>query len=150
MASTFLRSDQALISAGVFDAHGVAVALPTGSWSIYQGGDIEAEDVFTRPGGMLPGQNLGGPSKRTDITVERQYTTALHAVVQQLESLAGKADAWASYTPLDANGNPNGDTHKISGVLKSVMVPNFDANSANAVFLGLVIGANTEASSVNN
>jgi hypothetical protein len=35
----------------------------------------------------------------------------------------------ASYTPLDANGNPSGDTIVYTGIVKSVMRPNYDANA---------------------
>ncbi len=141
--TTFVRADQALITAKVN-----GVNLPkTVSWAQIEGGDIEAEDVFTRPGGGLHGVNLGGPTKRTDVTVMRQYTAELQGYIVELENKCGSGAASVSYTMLDADNNPTGQTVTMTGILKNVVKPNFNANSAEAVFLGLVISCDTEATS---
>jgi hypothetical protein len=140
-AATLIREDQAIIQCQVTGINLPAVY----SWASYEGGDVEAEDVKTRPGGLLPQVNLGGPAQRTDVTVKRQYSAQLHAFIVQLENVAGRAFCVASYTILDANGNPNGGTVTVTGILKTVQRPNWEANASNAAFLGLVIGVNQEA-----
>lgn len=145
-----LREDQAFIQVqlgGVnkLDANDVAVSLPNlpAGWTSLEGGDIEAEDVFTRPGGMRPGINLGGPTKRTDCTVQVQYSTDFDRIIQTIETLAGNRSMAVSWTPLDADGNVNGNTNTITGVLKNVTRPNFNANASGATFLSLVMACNT-------
>jgi hypothetical protein len=91
---------------------------------------------------MRPGINLGGPAKRTDVTAKVQYSPNLDAILPTLETFAGKRSMAVSWTILDADGNVNGATNTISGVLKQVMRPNFDANASNAGFLSLVMACN--------
>lgn len=134
-AGTAVREDQFIIHVGVD-----GVALPkTFSWTSKEGGDVTADSVFTRPGGLMPGIQLGGPGSRSDCTVKRHYTTAIDNYVEALEAACGQAAMWVSWTPIDANQNPNGDTHLLTGILKEVQVPNYDANANAAGFLTLVM-----------
>ncbi|MDR2380662.1 MAG: ribbon-helix-helix domain-containing protein, partial [Bifidobacteriaceae bacterium] len=55
---------------------------PDGFFDLF--GAIE-DDAFTRPGGMQPGINLGGPSKRSDVTVQMQYSAAVHSHIVNIE-----------------------------------------------------------------
>ena len=144
----YLREDQAIIQAGATGTYGgVSLAqLPTiYSWAALEGGVLEAASVFTRPGGMLPGRQLGGPSERTDVTIRRQMTPELQVWVVPLELGCGTAAAYATYTLLDRNKNPTGQTVSMTGILKSVVRMNFDANNNAAGFLGLVIALDQEA-----
>ena len=142
-APLYLREDQAIIHAGVNN-----INFPsTYSWSSLEGGIVEANSTFTRPGGMLPGVHLGGPSERTDVTVKRQFTIPLQAFVTQLEDAVGIAGAWVSYVMLDYNKNPSGPTVNLTGILKHVVRTNLDANNAAAAFLGLVIAVNQVSTS---
>lgn len=137
-----LREDQWLIHAQVD-----GVNFPsTFSWTTMSGGDIEAQDTKTRPGGMLPEQSLGGPTTRSDCTVERNYNSALHAYIVQLENAAGRATGRVSYTPLDANGNPSGGTVTLHGLLKGVKPPDKNANNTGAAFLALTFSCQVAAS----
>lgn len=141
MAQQLLREDQFIIHCNV-----TGVNLPSVySWAELQGGEVEGEDVKTRPGGMLPQVNLGGPATRTDVTVSRQYSAQLHPFIIALENVAGKAACQVSYTPLDTNGSPNGGTVTMTGILKNVIKPVANANASNAAMLQLVIGVNQEA-----
>jgi hypothetical protein len=141
--STFVREDEAIIHA---DLTQITSNFPEPySWTSLEGGDIEAEDVFTRPGGMQPGINLGGPAKRSDVTLHCQYSAGIHNVIVALENAVGTGGMSASYTPLDADANPNGGTITLTGVLKTVNKPNFNANNSAVVFLGLVMACDTEA-----
>lgn len=131
-----LREDQALIHVDVS-----GVALDNNAWTSMDGGDLEAQDTKTRPGGMGEELNLGGPTTRSDLTVMRQYTNdVLHPLIRDLEVACGSATMSVRYTPLDADGNPAGETHTITGKLKGVPKPKWDANAQGAAFLSLVMG----------
>ena len=137
----FLREDMAIIQAGI-----VGVNLPTiYSWTALEGGVLESQSVFTRPGGMLPGRQLGGPSERTDVTVRRQFIPELQPYVVSVDQVVGVAAAWVSYTLLDRNKNPTGPTVSMTGILKSMMRTNFDANNAAAAFFALVIALDQDS-----
>lgn len=137
---TLLREDQFLIHAGV-----AGINMPaTTSWTSKDGGDVQAQNVNTRPGGMLPALDLGGPANRSDCTVKRQYSVELHPYIPLLERGVGNARMWVSWTPLDANGATNGDTLTLTGVLKEVLVPTVDANTAAAAFLTLIMSCDQE------
>lgn len=144
-----LREDQAYISVRVggvnaLDASDVAytalnTAVPSTGWTGLSGGDLQADDVKTRPGKMSPEISLGGPQTRGDATVTIQYSTALDAILQTLETQGGKRSMAVSWNVLDADGNANGPTNTITGVLKNVTRPNFDANNTAATFLTLTM-----------
>jgi hypothetical protein len=72
---------------------------------------------------MQPAIEMGGPVTRSDVTVKRVYSDGLHAAYYALDAVTGKASMQASYTPLDANGNPAGDTFIYTGIVKQVMRP---------------------------
>jgi hypothetical protein len=133
-----LREDQAAIHVTVTGS-----SLDKNVWASMDGGDIEATDTKTRPGGMGDEVNLGGPPSRSDCTVERQYTNdVLHPLIAQLEALGGNAAMKVSWTPLDGDGNPNGSTYSITGVLKGIKKPKWDANTSGTAFLTLTMGCN--------
>lgn len=135
-----VREDTAIIHCSVS-----GVNFPsTYSWTSVQGGDISSESVYTRPGGMNPGVQLGGPKTRSDLTVKRQYTTALDPYLEQLEAAAGGARMSVTWKTLDADGNPNGNAHTLTGVLKEVQWPQFDANANAASFLTLVMACDQD------
>lgn len=135
-----LRADQAAVYVAVG-----GVPLDKGVWTSMDGGDMQATDTKTRPGGMGDEISLGGPRTRTDCTVTRQYTDdVLHPLFPLLESRCGSAGMLVSWTPLDGDGNPTGaKTHGISGVLKEVMKTKVDANGTEAVFLTLVMSCHS-------
>lgn len=139
---TYLRSDQASIHAIIGPAHLPAVK----SWSSLKGGDLESEDTKIRPGGMVGQVNLGGPTTRTDATIERPYTRELHPYIKTLENLAGTQGMSATYTILDVRGNVVGPTVTLRGILKNVIRPEWDANATAAAMLGVVMGCDVEAS----
>ena len=116
------------------------------SWSTMTGGDIDSEDTKVRPGGMLPQISLGGPTTRSDVVVERLYSTGLHPYLVQLENVAGRAAMRVSATPLDANGNPDGGTVTYHGLLKTVKSPDKNANGQAAAFLTLTMSCQAESS----
>lgn len=137
-----LRADQAAIYVAVYDQTGTNV-LDTNVWATIEGGDMTATDTKTRPGGMGDEESLGGPRSRSNATLTRQYTNdVLHPLVPKLEALCGAGAAAISWKPLDADGNPDGDTHGISGILIDVQTTKRDANTSEAMFLTLVFSCN--------
>jgi hypothetical protein len=145
-AGTAVREDQFIIHVGVN-----GVQLPTTfSWTSKEGGDITTESVYSRPGGQMPGIQLGGPGSRSDCTVKRHYTSNIDSYVTALENACGNAAMWVSWTPIDGNQNPNGDTHLLTGIIKEVMVPQYDANASGAGFLTLVMACDQQDSQSSN
>lgn len=139
----YLTESNAIIHAGVS-----GISLPTTySWTSLEGGDVQAETVNTMPGGMQPAISLGGPAKRTDITVKRPHDPALQQNVLALENHAGKRAAWVSYTHLDPDGNKVGKTYTMNGTLKEVQRPNYDANGTGVAYLTLVITPDAQGTS---
>lgn len=131
-----LRSDQAILHVTVAGS-----SLDKEPWTSMEGGDIAVTPVKTRGGGVGDETNIGGPRTRSDCTVARQYTNdILHPLKVQLEGLAGSAAMKVSWTPVDADGNPNGDTHTIQGKLDDVTTTKRDRNAPEAMFLTLVMG----------
>jgi hypothetical protein len=138
---TYLRQDQATIS-----VPSLAVNLPyVKSWATLEGGDIESEDVKTRPGGMVGQVNLGGPSTRTDCTVQRPYTKEIHPYIVQLDNVAGRSAMKVTYSILGPTAAVIGPTVTLTGILKNVMRPNFDSNASGVAMLGLVMGCDVAA-----
>lgn len=130
-----LTEHEAMIHAGVNN-----VNLPTTkSWSKWEGGDLQATTSVLHPGGMQPSVAMPGPQARTNITVSRPYNPALHGHVNGLEKHVGRARMWASFTPLDSEGNTNGDTVTRHGYLKEATIPNWDSSSGTPVYLALVM-----------
>ena len=139
---TYLREDQATISVPI-----LPVGLPyVLSWATLAGGDLESEDVKTRPGGMVDQVNLGGPTTRTDATVTRPYTGELHPYITPLEEVAGSGAMAISYAALDANKNVIPPTVTLGGILKNVQRPNWDSNTNGTAMLTLVMGCNVASS----
>jgi hypothetical protein len=115
------------------------------SWTSAEGGAVTSNSTFTRPGGMVPGVQLGGPAERSDLTVKRQYTSDLDPYLEALEAAAGSARMSVSWVPLGPDMNYNGNQHHITGILKEVQWPMFDANSNAAAFLTLVMACDALA-----
>lgn len=138
---TYLREDQASISVPI-----LPVALPyVKSWAQLEGGDVESEDTKTRPGGMVDQVNLGGPRTRTDATVMRPYTKELHPFIKPLEDVAGNGKMHITYTILDGTGSKAGPTVTLTGILKNVTRPNWNANGTGVAMLSLVMGCDVAA-----
>lgn len=136
----FLRSDEAEIHVGVN-----GVDLPSYVWQSLDGGDLQAQTLNTRPGGLMIAVALGGHSSRSDATVKRLYGTELHNEIVNLENATGQARMWISYTPLDADGNHNGKKVTMVGSLKEVQHPTLDANTSSAAQLTLVMSCDATA-----
>jgi len=135
---TYYRSDQGRIQVSV-----TGVPLDNVSWDVMQGGDNVAPSTNYLPGGMQPPVELGGMPRRNPMTVERLWSDALIQVYKQLDSGAGRLATTASYTVLDASGNPvPGSTITYTGVLLEAARPDYDSSSNSEAKLRLTIGLN--------
>jgi len=135
---TYYRSDQARIQVRV-----TGIALDNVSWDVMQGGDNVAPSTNYPPGGMQPSVELGGTPRRNPLTVERIWSDTLVAAYKALDSGAGRLAATATYTVLDANGNPVPNSSiTYTGVLLETARPDYDSTSSNEAKLRLTIGLN--------
>jgi hypothetical protein len=131
----FFTEKQAHIHSGI---NGINMPR-TKSWSSFEGGDLQSTTSTLHPGGMQPSLAMPGPVQRTNVTVKRPYDKQLHNFGKHIEAHVGRARMWASFTPLDAQGNPNGETVTRNGYLKECTIPNWDSASGTATYLALVM-----------
>lgn len=136
-----LREDQFRIKVSVTGVN----PPPIASWTSMTGGDLSSEDTKVRPGGMLDQISLGGPSTRSDATVERLYGTTIAPYIIQWEQAIGQSMR-ISYTPLDSTGAIAGPTTTLHGILKGVKPPDMNANQQGAAMLALTMSCNVAAS----
>jgi hypothetical protein len=135
---TYFRTDQARIQVAV-----VGVTLDSVSWDKMEGGDNEAPSTPKLLGGMANQIEMGGLPKRSVLTVERTWSDTLIAVYKALDNGSGQLRATASYTVLDASGNPvSGSTISYTGVLLKTERPNYDSESNAPAMLKLTLGLN--------
>lgn len=137
----YLRSDSFRIHVGVTGVNPASIK----SWQTMSGGDLTAEDTKTRPGGAEPQTSLGGPTTRSDVTVSRLHGTYIHPYIVKWEQNINSA-MWVSYTPVDANGNGNGQTITLHGILKGVTQNEMDADNQGKKTISLVMSCNVGSS----
>jgi hypothetical protein len=134
-----LTSQQALIHVTV-----IGSSLDKEPWTTMDGGDISVTALKTRDGGGGEERNLGGVRVRSDCTVGRQYTNdVIHPLIAELERLCGSAEMKVSWTPVDADQNPNGVTWTIQGKLDDVKKPKWDAITPDVAMVELVMGCHS-------
>jgi hypothetical protein len=129
----YIREDQADIRLWV---NGV----PYGdSWASAEGGNLEADAVKTRPGGMSRQVSAGGPAERDDLTLATQFTDVAAGWVAQLENLVGGGDAVVGISYLLPNKTPSGRGKTIRGTVGAVRTPDMDSNGGDMGFLEVVV-----------
>lgn len=128
-----ITENEAIIHAGVTGLN--LPGVPT--WSSYSGGDVEASTSTENVAGVQPAIPLPGPSKAARVVVKRPYTTDLDPYYDTIKAAVGKYIGWASWTPTDADGNVNGETHTQSGYLNKVATPVSDSTSGKLRYLEL-------------
>lgn len=134
----YYRTDQSRIQVSV-----AGITLDSVSWDKLDGGDNVAPSTQHLPGGMQPPVELGGVPKRNPLTIERAWSDTLIAAYKALDNGAGKLPVTASYTVLDANGNPvPGATITYTGVLLETARPGYDSSSNSEAMLKLTVGLN--------
>lgn len=134
----FLREDQ-------YDIRVTVDGRPLGdSWATAEGGNLEADDSKTRPGGMGRQIALGGPAERDDVTVGVQFSDIVAGWHRWLESRVGVGRVKVGYTFLSAERTPVGPTHTIMGVLKGAAVPDYDADSSSAAMYQIQVSCHEQ------
>jgi hypothetical protein len=93
------------------------------SWKEVEGGNLTADDVKTRPGGMGYEVSAGGPASREDLTVRTQFTDVVATWVPIHEALVGNGVGIVGVTWLGPDKIPTGMTRTRKGTLKAVNPP---------------------------
>lgn len=113
--------------------------VPWGVWDTLDGGDVEADEVKHRPGGMQKQVSLGGPEHVNNITLTRLLDQPDWAKMKALmANRVGKARATVSRQPLDPDGNPFGEPLGYAGVLNQV-IPGATDGDASAVQMWTIL-----------
>jgi hypothetical protein len=136
---TYIREDQADIRVKVA---GIAYG---DSWATAQGGNLDTDDSKTRPGGMGKEVAVGGPSSRDDMTVETQLNDVVLGFHKTLENKLGVAECKVAITFLGPDRLPTGATQTVTGVLKSVALPDLASDSNSVGMYTLVMACNEQA-----
>lgn len=136
---SYIREDQADIRVTL---DGVAYG---DSWKSAEGGNLEADNAKTRPGGMGRQVDLGGPAERDDLTVAIQLTDANTAWISAFENRVGVGAVKVGITWLGPERTPVGKTHTRVGTLKGVNTPDLDSESSDASLLEIVVGMHEQA-----
>jgi hypothetical protein len=131
----YIREDQAAITVTV---DGIAYGE---SWASVEGGNLEADDSKTRPGGMGKEVSVGGPASREDITVQTQLSDVVLGWHKTLENKIGTGRVKVGVTFLGADRLPTGASQTMTGVLKSVALPDMAADGNEVGMYQLVVSA---------
>lgn len=135
--SYYIRGDMASITVKV----GGDEIFAGAEWATYSGGELEADDQKTRPGGMKGQVAIGGPTSRSDITCTIQFTDVVAKKVKadKWESRAGRGTFEATVTFLDSDGNGVAETaFTRKGIVKRIKIPDVDVNTGEVAFLEVV------------
>jgi hypothetical protein len=135
---TYITEAEAKISVTLA---GVTFPAYLRTWRTFEGGDPVASTGQLQPGGVNHTVAVPGVLTRSNVTVTTPYSTQLDAIRAQIDAACNAAMS-VSYTPTDANGNPNGETTTYTGILKQPQFPPASAASADTGMLGLVMECN--------
>jgi hypothetical protein len=129
----YIREDEADIQVTL---NGTPYPAGGGSWKEIEGGNLEADDAKTRPGGMGYEVAVGGPASRGDLTVKTQMTDITAGWVHAFEEAVGCGEVSVQANFMRCNrtlmDNPKRNVQR-KGVLKAVNVP--DMGGGNDVAL---------------
>lgn len=135
----YLREDMAEIHISVADESGNFVPY-FDSWATAEGANLSSDSSKTRAGGMGSEVSLGGPSSRDDVTCTIQQSDVVLAKHKELElRVRQDAPTKVAWRYLDRLKNPVGDTHTVTGTLKSAFRANADVKSSDAAFYTIIV-----------
>ena len=136
---TYIREDMA-------DIRVTLDGIPYGdSWATAEGGNLEADNSKTRPGGMGRQQDVGGPAERDDATIGTQFTDQVAGWVRTFENRVGVGGIKIAVTYLNAERAPIGPSFTRLGILKGVNRPDHDPDSSDPGMLEIVVGMHEQA-----
>lgn len=95
----------------------------------HEGGGVSGESTKIRPGADEAQVILANVKTFENVTLTQLYTDAIRAKRLWISDKVNKADAVASFQPLDADGNPFGSAEVCRGVLTRFTPPGSDANA---------------------
>jgi hypothetical protein len=134
----YIREDQADIRVSVD-------GVPYGdSWASVEGGNLEADDAKTRPGGMGREVAVGGPASRDDLTVATQMSDVTAPWVPRLEARVGVGAVKVGITYLGPERTPVGQPRTTVGILKAVNTPDQASDSSDVGMLELVVSCHEQ------
>jgi hypothetical protein len=111
------------------------------TWAEAEGGDLEADDAKTRPGGMGREVSVGGPVSRSDVTARIQLTDVTVNWLKDFEKQAGVGDVLIRYAYLGRDRHVLGPTHSMRGTLKTVKRPDIKSDQNDVGMIELIISA---------
>lgn len=137
---TYVREDQAQITVALDGVPKRPAISAVGSWATYSGGELEADDSKTRPGGMGREESAGGPSSRGDVTLTTQLTDLDWHFINEFEARngTGQVDIGVTRMTPEKTVDPTKSFGR-TGTLKSVATPDFDVNGNEVTFLSIVV-----------
>jgi hypothetical protein len=112
------------------------------SWKTFEGGDPTADTGQLQPGGTVKSVARPGVVTRSNVTVTLPYSLEIDSIRSNIEN-AVNGSMTASYTPLDGDGNPSGNTTTRTGLMKEPQLPKWDSGSSDNTMFGLVMECNT-------
>jgi hypothetical protein len=117
------------------------------TWSMLEGGDNVAEQAQAFPGGGKPLVALGGYAKPSQLTVERPWEETMVRLYATLWPKVGQAEMTVSYQARNAEREPFGPIVTYTGVLGSIMRPNYKEGTSEEARIKIVVDLNGEISS---
>ena len=132
------------------DQYSVSVVIDGTDYGIFdkcEGGEVSAEDLKYRPGGLAPAVSLGGGKTTANITISRLYDLVRdHQRTSTLFDKVGKGQCVVMKQPLDVDGNAFGRPITYRGTLTRATPPNADSESNNAGMLELEVSVTGQPS----
>lgn len=95
----------------------------------HEGGGVSGESTKIRPGADEAEVILANVKTFENVTLTQLYTDAARVRRSWLNSVCNKAEAVASFQPLDGDGNAFGSPEAVRGQLIRFTPPGSDANA---------------------
>lgn len=115
------------------------------SWATAEGGNLEADNSKTRPGGMGDEVDVGGPASRDDLTLGIQFSDVVAGWHKKFESRVGTGRIKAAVTFLGPDKAPVGPSQTRVGTLKAANLPDFDSNGSDQAMYTIVVSCDQAA-----
>lgn len=115
------------------------------AWASVSGGNLEAEESKTRPGGMGREVSAGGPASRGDMTLQIQMSEVIAAAHPRIESLVGPGRVRVGINWLGTNRVPLGTGTTRQGTLKAATLPDMESRGAAVGMYEIVVSCDEQA-----
>jgi len=123
-----------------YDVRVTVDGINLGTFDTLTGGEIDSEELKYKPGAMAPEVSLGGTTTTGQVTVTRNYRLVRdHDRVHWLLGRVGRGNVVINKQPLDHDGNAYGRPLVYRGILKRVLPPEHDSNTADAAMIEIEV-----------